>query len=238
MNALGKVLSEQFAREAREHAERVTAPKPTYAIVEDGHLMDGETHDRASLFRALPYAGASAKVMAIDLAEFIRDGATTVRDVTEDMVQAAYDAGHLTREDALVWALLDLPETADEAAGNAADAAWHGGVRMSKEQTLKPCPLCGAALIFWPGSSSYAHPKVTSADCVLHTIGIHQADAVRITAWNRRPIEDALVEALEDIARQRTTSEAYDEEDGDWEGAFDLCVQRARAALSLTKGAE
>ena len=45
---------------------------------------------------------------------------------------------------------------------------------------------------------------------------------------------DALKDALEEIARQHTEEEreTYEEEEGDIEGAYDMAIRRARAALA------
>ena len=49
--------------------------------------MDGEFyHDKNALLRALNYAEKTDRVAEFDLGEFIRDGATSFRDVTEEMV--------------------------------------------------------------------------------------------------------------------------------------------------------
>ena len=68
----------------------------SYQITErhrDGTLqpMDGATyHDKAALFRALPYADYDATVVAIDFSELRDGGSTPCRDVTEDMTVEAW----------------------------------------------------------------------------------------------------------------------------------------------------
>ncbi len=67
----------------------------TYAIIEDGQPVDGEFMDKGTLFRTLIHADYDARIMALDLAEFISDGATSARDVTEDMTVEWWDHGGL-----------------------------------------------------------------------------------------------------------------------------------------------
>ena len=78
----------------------------SYQIIEtyrDGTLqpMDGATcHDKAALFRALPYADYDATVVAIDFAELRDGGSTPCRDVTEDVTVEAWSQLNRTeRED-------------------------------------------------------------------------------------------------------------------------------------------
>ena len=78
----------------------------SYQIIEthrSGTLqpMDGETyHDKAALFRALPYADYDATVVAIDFAELRDGGSTPCRDVTEDVTVEAWSQLNRTeRED-------------------------------------------------------------------------------------------------------------------------------------------
>lgn len=102
-----------------------------YQIIEPNgfHPLDGETYPSVvAVFRGLQHADYDAKVMAIDLAEFWRDGSTTVRDVTADMVREGYDGGYLERECAVVCNLLGAPPlTRDEHLANLGDADWHSG---------------------------------------------------------------------------------------------------------------
>jgi hypothetical protein len=55
-----------------------------------------------------------------------------------------------------------------------------------------------------------------------------------VQALNRAPAFDAMVNALSDIARQKTTYE-HEGDDGDFEEGYDTCIKVARAALSLRR---
>jgi hypothetical protein len=100
-----------------------------YQIIVPGRFdpQDGETHDNvASLFRALQHAEYDAEIMAVDMAEFWRDGATSARKVTAELVREGYDGGYLERECEVVVKLLGAPPlTRDEHLANLGDADWH-----------------------------------------------------------------------------------------------------------------
>ena len=102
-----------------------------YQIIEPNgfHPQDGETYPSVvALFRGLQHADYDAKVMAIDLAEFWRDGCVTARDVTADMVREGYDGGYLDRDCAVVRSLLGAPPmTVREFRATRADTARHSG---------------------------------------------------------------------------------------------------------------
>lgn len=65
----------------------------TYAILEDGQPLDGEFLTREDAMRLSFYAEHGSRIVSFDLAELFRDGATSMRDVTEEIVFAAKDAG-------------------------------------------------------------------------------------------------------------------------------------------------
>lgn len=65
-----------------------------YIIYQDEVIRDGEIyHTAEALYPALEYADLSAKVFEFDIAEAIMSGVTQFRDVTEDVVLAAYRKG-------------------------------------------------------------------------------------------------------------------------------------------------
>lgn len=64
-----------------------------YMIIEAmNDPMDGEIYDKSDLFDALLYADAAAEIVSFDLAECLRDGTTSMRCVTEDMVTEWWSA--------------------------------------------------------------------------------------------------------------------------------------------------
>lgn len=92
------------------------------------------------------------------------------------------------------------------------------------EQELRPCPLCGRA-----------DSVVVRTDRIDHWIACDACDTIgpmksgkgyAVKAWNIRPAEAELVEALEEIARDR----------GGYMGEYHAdCQQIARAALSRAR---
>lgn len=84
-----------------------------FIIYENEQCLDGEIyHSKASLFRALGSASHSAKVFEFDIAEACRDGATSFRDVTEDMVHEAYRNGDIdaeTQSHGIAGMFIDFP---------------------------------------------------------------------------------------------------------------------------------
>lgn len=64
--------------------------KPTrrYLIVENGDLLDGCWYSDDDLGTGIAVADYDAKIFAFDLSELTADGATSLRDVTEDAVSA------------------------------------------------------------------------------------------------------------------------------------------------------
>lgn len=96
-----------------------------YQIIDPGRFdpQDGETHDyqSGSFWRALEFANHDARVMAIDFVEFWRDGATTARDVTEDVVRDGVENGFLPRDCAIAEAIMgeaEKPTLAEQLAYN------------------------------------------------------------------------------------------------------------------------
>lgn len=75
-------------------------PTPTYAIIEDGRPMDGDLYTRDELLKVMRFADYDATIVAFDLGEIASSGTTPMRDVTEDMTIAWWDAEgqHETRE--------------------------------------------------------------------------------------------------------------------------------------------
>ncbi len=74
-----------------------------YMIVEPhrtGSLqpMDGEFMPRELMLRNLKHADEFARVFAFDLSEAMRDGSTSMRDVTEDVVRDACASGDLDED--------------------------------------------------------------------------------------------------------------------------------------------
>lgn len=101
----------------------------TYIIIDNGQPSNGEFYDDVDrVCRALAFErNRSVLVASVDLAEFAKDGAASLRDVTEDMVRTAYECGWLTSEHPLVAEHLSLPITRDEHLGNVADTTWANG---------------------------------------------------------------------------------------------------------------
>ena len=65
----------------------MTTPGTKFIIVEGKLLLDGEMYTEEGLWKALRWADYDARIFAFDLAEGLRDGATSMRDVTEDMTR-------------------------------------------------------------------------------------------------------------------------------------------------------
>lgn len=61
--------------------------------------LDGEFVTREALFQKLPYADYDAKIAAFDLSEFLRDGRTSIRDETEELVIAWWATLHRTERE-------------------------------------------------------------------------------------------------------------------------------------------
>jgi len=64
-----------------------------YLILENRQIMDGEIYDHDGVVKASVYADPGAVIFAFDLDEVIRDGAGSIRVVTEDIVLDAHHAG-------------------------------------------------------------------------------------------------------------------------------------------------
>lgn len=109
---------------------------------------------------------------------------------------------------------------------------------------LKPreCPFCGGDV----GVADNTGPKLCTAPhafvfCKTHGCpgGDYEQDTVAeaIAAWNTRtpdPKVQALAEYVKDVASQRLMSEMEDP-DGDYDGAYEIIVERARKALAAWK---
>lgn len=74
----------------------------TYAIIENGQPMNGEHLSYSELMRSLPHAGYDAEVIAWDYAEALRDKATPLRLVTEDVTIDWWD-NHYGCAEAMAW---------------------------------------------------------------------------------------------------------------------------------------
>jgi len=100
----------------------------TYIIIENDGIMNGEMYDHEGVVNASVYADPGAVILSFDLAEAIRDGAASIRVVTEDIVRDAHAAGlyddpefdrrHLAGE------FIDFPQSRDEHEADRADTAW------------------------------------------------------------------------------------------------------------------
>lgn len=64
-----------------------------YIILEAEQPVDGEILTMAQLRKKLPYADHDAEVVAWDMNELVRDLATSLRVVTEDVVTAWWENG-------------------------------------------------------------------------------------------------------------------------------------------------
>jgi hypothetical protein len=64
-----------------------------YAIVEDRQPMNGEFYTHTEIVRASVWASSGDVILEFDLDEVLRDGSATIRNVTEDIVREAHDAG-------------------------------------------------------------------------------------------------------------------------------------------------
>lgn len=64
-----------------------------YVISEDRQPFNGEFYTHDAVLRASAYAPSGAVILEFDLDEVLRDGSTTIRNVTEDIVREAHDAG-------------------------------------------------------------------------------------------------------------------------------------------------
>lgn len=98
----------------------------TYMIYQDDNVFDGELyHTAAALYAVLGYADMSAKVFEFDVAEASKTGTTQFRDVTEDVVFAAYHNGAEWERDKhqhkLPGVFITFPMSGDDERGDRAD---------------------------------------------------------------------------------------------------------------------
>ena len=100
---------------------------------------------------------------------------------------------------------------------------------MAEEQTLRPCPLCGGSAKLWRALNLNAWISCVGT-CAVLVSSEYSTDAEAIAAWNARPIEGALVEALASIeAKARElANDSMTSNRGMWLG----CADEARAALA------
>jgi hypothetical protein len=69
-----------------------------YMIIEDNELFDGMLFTDNNVLRALTHCDLHARVYSFDIAEAARDGATSLRDVTEEITIKGILTGHLDEE--------------------------------------------------------------------------------------------------------------------------------------------
>lgn len=93
------------------------------------------------------------------------------------------------------------------------------------EMELKPCPFCRSdADMAHSNDRNYFYAFCGNDDCEIQPEGgLADTDILAASAWNTRPVEDALVRALERIA--------------DWSEAEGVEDARAIARVALQKAA-
>jgi Lar family restriction alleviation protein len=97
----------------------------------------------------------------------------------------------------------------------------------NSKETLKPCPFCGYAAILDDSCSDFTVLCSCCGASPRHSdLGEDQTKRLAIKAWNTRPIEDELVEALQRIVIIRQDSGGISKYD-----LVNSCVEIAQEAL-------
>lgn len=112
-----------------------------YAIAEDRQPMNGEFYDHAGVLRASVYASSGSAIIAFDLDEVLRDGAGSVRLVTEGIVREAHDAGwhdepEFDRE-RLAGDFYSFPLGRDDALSSRGDDTWKDGASSARRESRR-----------------------------------------------------------------------------------------------------
>lgn len=96
-------------------------PSTIYVILSaHGEVLDSGSKTRNEAISYARYLKITDRIAAFDARDFSATGAASLRDVTEEIVREAYDAGYINKGDSLVGEHLGI-YTVDDIAATKAD---------------------------------------------------------------------------------------------------------------------